>query len=381
MPRMAGEGAQAIDLFGAGKYSGPCCQLISESFFDAVDASPNVDHTSLEGLPMQAIGRMTSTLAGAQPIAQPRQLTLTSIAQDGDDSQFTGNGTAAFPTLYNRDVLAFFPFQVSQNKFVAAVYVMTSDLTHYYTPYPAPGYTPYDLPPETYQLTIGNVNAAAATVSLTDPLTGQQSLRRSCPATAHRSWCSFRLLIPRECSRSRMRRATTVSTTTLIIPSPPTASRGGTFAPSPPAGGKAGPTVGGNGAGKSGLGVVLTGPARIAVASVAQAGISLLVGCRKLCVVSVTAVPAGRHHAQLVGRATERVAGGRIVRLVLRMSAAGRNWLRSLRKATHIRITASAVRRGARRAIGISKAGAPRPHPTRATEHVGIAVIDWRNWF
>ena len=169
-----GEGAQAIDLFGAGRTSGPCCQLISEGFFDAVDASPSVDHTSLEGLPMQAIGRMTSTLAGAQPIAQPRQLTLTSIAQDGDDSQYTGNGTAAFPTLYNRDVLAFFPFQVSQNKFVAAVYVMTSDLTHYYTPNPAPGYTPYDLPPESYQLTIGNVNAAAATASLTDPLTGQQ---------------------------------------------------------------------------------------------------------------------------------------------------------------------------------------------------------------
>ena len=177
------EGVQAIDLFGAGKDSGSCCQLISNAFFQAADrgvqfgtgaqAGSRSAQLALAGLPMEAIGRLTATFAGAQPIARPRQLTLDSIAQRGDARQFAGNGTPAFPALYNRDVLAFFPFQVSQNKFVAAVYVMTSDLTHRYSATPAPQYTHYDLPAEQFRLTVGNVNAPGARVSLTDPLTGQ----------------------------------------------------------------------------------------------------------------------------------------------------------------------------------------------------------------
>ena len=116
---------------------------------------------------------MTASLSGAHRIAHPRQLTLDAIASDNDrDVQFTGNGTAAHPSLYNRDVLAFFPFQVSRHRFVSAVYVMTSDLTHRYTSHPRRGQTPYDLPPERFRLTIGHLDAAHSAVSLTDPLTG-----------------------------------------------------------------------------------------------------------------------------------------------------------------------------------------------------------------
>ncbi len=168
----ASEGAQAIDLFAAAGAGGD--QLIPESFFDAVDADPSVyPGDSMGGLPMQAVARMVATLAGAQEIPQPRQLTLDAIASDNNtDVQFTGDGTAAHPTLHNRDVLAFFPFQVTSNEFVSAVYVMTRDLAQYYTPDPAPGQTPYDLLPENFRLTIGNLNGADASVSLSDPLTG-----------------------------------------------------------------------------------------------------------------------------------------------------------------------------------------------------------------
>jgi hypothetical protein len=138
----ASEGVQAIDLFAA-KGGNTGLRLIPPAFFSALKSNP-------------------------------RQLKLDAIAQYGNASQFTGNGTAAFPTLYNRDVLAFFPFQVNRNSFVAAVYVMTSDLTHSYTSHPARGQTPYDMPPEEYRLTIGNVNAADATVSFYDPLTGSK---------------------------------------------------------------------------------------------------------------------------------------------------------------------------------------------------------------
>ena len=328
-----GEGAQAIDLFGAGKNSGPCCQLISEGFFDAVDASPNVDHTSLEGLPMQAIGRMTATLAGAEPIAQPRQLTLTAIAQDGDDSQFTGNGTGAFPTLYNRDVLAFFPFQVSQNKFVAAVYVMTSDLTHYYTAFPAPGYTPYDLPAESYQLTIGNVDGPNASVSLTDPLTGQQQ-----PATIVSRSASQIVVQLQATDSPRMLTIqdappTTVSTTTTITPT--TANTDDQlFTGASPSG------VSAIRAERTSSCGIRNAPVVVRATSAERYGITVVVGCKKTFGLTVTAAPTGTRNAKVVARGRGEVVEGKSSEVVLRLTESGRKWLRTLRRPARLRITA-----------------------------------------
>jgi hypothetical protein len=170
----ASEGVNAIDLFAVN--GGPDWQLASQAFLNAVAADPSQypsGSVGQGGVVMQAVSRLVATLNGAQPIFSPRQLSLLSIASDNNqDVQFAGNGTSGSPSLYNRDVLAFFPFQVSQYKFVSSVYVMSSDLTHEYTSDPGPGQTPYDMPSETFRITIGNINGANATVSLYDPLTG-----------------------------------------------------------------------------------------------------------------------------------------------------------------------------------------------------------------
>lgn len=62
----ASEGAQAIDLFAA--KGGSCCQLISQRFFNAVDANPASYRASVGGLTMPAVGRLASTLAGSQAL-------------------------------------------------------------------------------------------------------------------------------------------------------------------------------------------------------------------------------------------------------------------------------------------------------------------------
>jgi hypothetical protein len=180
----ASEGAQAIDLFAAN--GGPNWNLVSSAFLNAAQADPS-SYPSVSGGPvMSAVSRMVSTLAGAQPISSPHQLSLESIASDNNsDVQFVGDGTAVHPNLFNRDVLAFFPFQVSQYKFVSSVYVMSSDLTHRYTNNPAPGMTSYDMPPENFRLTIGNLNGQTANVSLYDPLTGTQQPAGIIARSAH----------------------------------------------------------------------------------------------------------------------------------------------------------------------------------------------------
>jgi hypothetical protein len=127
----------------------------------------------LGGQAIQAVANLTKQLSGSIATSSPQQLTLLAIANQSDNAQFQGNGTTATPSLTDRDALAFFPFQKSPGKMIAAVYVMSRDLSHEYTSSPAPGSTPYDQPPETFRITIGNLNGATTkTAGVYNPLTG-----------------------------------------------------------------------------------------------------------------------------------------------------------------------------------------------------------------
>ena len=63
---------------------------------------------------MNSVRRLTEAFAGAEPIAAPRSLPLLHIGDYAGNTQFEGDGTADHPPLYNRDVLAFLPFQVNR---------------------------------------------------------------------------------------------------------------------------------------------------------------------------------------------------------------------------------------------------------------------------
>jgi hypothetical protein len=109
--------------------------------------------------------------AGPSTIGTRRSLSLQSIADQGNWTQFAA--TSGRPPLYNRDVVGFFPFQTDSNRFVVPVYVMTRDMSKVYnTSASVSDPTRYDLPPETYRLTIGGVNPSTLQVSATDPITG-----------------------------------------------------------------------------------------------------------------------------------------------------------------------------------------------------------------
>jgi hypothetical protein len=132
------------------------------------------------GPTMTAVKSFLAPFAGPTTITSPRSLSLLQIADQGNWTQFAGDGTAAHPPLYNRDVVAFFPFQVDTSKFVIPAYVMTRNLaTLYNASAPSSDVTRYDLPPETYRITVGGLNTANLTASATDPLTGA-----SVPVTA-----------------------------------------------------------------------------------------------------------------------------------------------------------------------------------------------------
>jgi hypothetical protein len=165
------KGATHVDLFAA--KSTDAWQLIPQRFFDALRANPNAYPSVDPGPVMRSVGRLASAMSGPETISAPRSLTLDRISDTHDNKIFEGNGTAAYPPLYHRDMLAFFPFQADAHRFVVPVYVMTTDLSVVYAPTAAAG-TPgrLDLPDEQFELTIGGVNGPNTSVSYNDPITG-----------------------------------------------------------------------------------------------------------------------------------------------------------------------------------------------------------------
>ncbi|HUA13094.1 MAG TPA: Ig-like domain-containing protein [Candidatus Sulfotelmatobacter sp.] len=169
------KGAKQIDFYAAkdskqGPYS---LNLVDSSFISAVDSNPNVyPGDSQGGFITQTIHNFLKPFMAAQTITKPQSLALNEIDDYSGNIQFSGNGTAQYPDLYNRNVFSFYPYQLTNSSFLVPIYVQTSDLEKIYNS-SAPGETKFDLPAETYRLTIGGVNGNNInSMTFYDPLTG-----------------------------------------------------------------------------------------------------------------------------------------------------------------------------------------------------------------
>jgi hypothetical protein len=108
---------------------------------------------------LQTIGRMVDTIEVGldSNFNQTRTVSLESVGDTHNHTQFVGDGTPAHPNLYNRDVFTFLPFQVNAHKFVLAYYVMTRDVTK-------------SLAPEQYTVKLKGLHAKGARMSSYDPI-------------------------------------------------------------------------------------------------------------------------------------------------------------------------------------------------------------------
>ena len=148
--------------------------LIGDSFWSALNAHPgSYPGDQLAGEIMSGFRNMLAHFQGPGPSGAARQLQLLSVVQYGDHAQFTGDGTPEHPSLYDRDVLAVFPFQSSPTRFVIPVYVMTRNLLTLYKPKArSTDVGRHDLPAETFRITLGNLPITKHAPRLTayDPL-------------------------------------------------------------------------------------------------------------------------------------------------------------------------------------------------------------------
>ena len=149
--------------------------LVDAAFFSKLESSRSRSYPgdAFGGETTDAVRRLTEAMAGATPISSPRNLTLRALTDYGSRVQFSGDGSAAHPPLFDRDVFAFLPFQVDAGRFVVPVYVMTRNVVEDHRPGATEDPTRFDLPAERYRMTIGGVDGSAAMVSATDPLSGE----------------------------------------------------------------------------------------------------------------------------------------------------------------------------------------------------------------
>jgi hypothetical protein len=129
-------------------------------------------HFGLTGETVAAIRRLVTYLHGAQPLTRAQSIRLQSISDFSGAKQFDGNGTSAYPPLYDRDVLAFFPFELRRGSYVAATYVMTRDVTQRFGA------------PLRFRLAIGGLGGCPVRISLFDPLHGTSAPARAVSCTA-----------------------------------------------------------------------------------------------------------------------------------------------------------------------------------------------------
>jgi hypothetical protein len=156
--------------------------LLSAGFYEDLEAHPEIyPGDQAGGEIVTGLHNLLSRFQGPGPEGAARQLQLLSIVQSGNHAQFIGDGTSEHPSLYDRDVLAVFPFQSSPTRFEIPVYVMTSDLLTLYEPgAPANDLQRWDLPAENFRITLGNLpeTAEPPTVSAYDPLLDEDTPAR-----------------------------------------------------------------------------------------------------------------------------------------------------------------------------------------------------------
>jgi hypothetical protein len=169
--------------------TGHALALIPPTFYTALQAHPETyPGDTLGGETMNGFRNMLTQFQGPGPGTDLRQLSLLSIAQNGNHAQFTGDDTTAHPNLYDREVLAVLPFQSSPTRYVIPIYVMTRDLLTLYEPnQPTTDIHRFDLPNETFRITLGNLpeTTTPPTITAYDPLRNETTPAKLITQTNH----------------------------------------------------------------------------------------------------------------------------------------------------------------------------------------------------
>jgi len=126
------------------------------------------------GLQLQVLNRVTRLMKTGLALDVTRPLTVTGLVEHQPRLVFKGDGTGQHPDRFNRDDFACLPFQMAADRYAIGYYVVTRNMVHDWNPTLDPlDPARYDMPDQTFDLTLQNLRGAAAKVSAWDPMTDQ----------------------------------------------------------------------------------------------------------------------------------------------------------------------------------------------------------------
>ena len=170
------KGVHTIELFAAHE-SDLSLGVIPGSFFKTLqeDGHQLTEKVRAQtGPQLEVLARVNKLMKDSQPLEVTRPLAVTELIEHQPRLVFKGDGTPEHPDRYNRDDFACLPFQMATDRYAIGYYVVTRNMVHDWNPQlDALDPARYDMPEQTFDLTLRNLRGADAKVSAWDPMTDQ----------------------------------------------------------------------------------------------------------------------------------------------------------------------------------------------------------------
>lgn len=128
------------------------------------------------GPTIEALTRLAEFMRKGKPITDARPLSVLKLIEHKPRLVYKGDGTAEHPDRFNRDDFAVLPFQLDDKTFAIGYYVVTRNAVHEWNPQLDPlDPKRYDMPPQRFDISLGNIRGKGAKVKMFDPLTGEET--------------------------------------------------------------------------------------------------------------------------------------------------------------------------------------------------------------
>jgi hypothetical protein len=163
--------------------------ILPEAFFQILQRNGHQltpEARAASGEQLRVLTRVDHLMAEGEPLSVTRPITVNRIIEPEPRLVFRGDDTPQHPDRLNCDDLAVLPFQLAANRFAIPFYVVTENMVQDWRPQLDPlDPERYDMPPEAFELELGNICGQGANVSVWDPFTNEAVPVQVLAATAN----------------------------------------------------------------------------------------------------------------------------------------------------------------------------------------------------
>jgi hypothetical protein len=163
--------------------------IVPEAFFRILQQNGHqltAEARAASGEQLEVLTRVDRLMAEGESLSVTRPVTVNRVMEPEPRLVFHGDRTPQHPDRLNCDDFAILPFQFTAKRFAIPFYVVTQNMVRDWRPQLDPlDPERYDMPPETFELELGNIAGLGAKVSVWDPFTNDTVAAQVLAATAN----------------------------------------------------------------------------------------------------------------------------------------------------------------------------------------------------